>query len=194
MNPTELNPCKDWGTGAAAKLAQRLSDLDGLVTDKSVELIVSGQMGGGDCDGLTQVFTRLYELQAKGRAVGWGVTVYPYYYGQDTSAAALLGDVDAAITGLTGHAPSGRAALPLRVLETGWPSACSATATPQNQCAFVQTAMHFTTSKGSGAKLYVFELQDFTNGWTECEKHFGLYDAADQNKCANCAGCVNPLL
>jgi hypothetical protein len=194
MNPTELNPCKDWATGAAAKLAQRLSDLDALVTDKSVELIVAGQMGGGDCDGLTQVFARLYDLQAQGRAVGWGVTVYPYYYGQDTSAAALSGDIDAAITGLSGHAPSGRAALPLRVLETGWPSACSARATPQNQCAFVETAMHSTTSKGAGAKLYVFELQDFTNGWTECEKHFGLFDAADQNKCASCAGCVNPLL
>ncbi len=45
----------------------------------------------------------------------------------------------------------------------------------------------------AGAKLCVFELQDFTNGWTECEKHFGLYDASGQNKCTSCAGCVNPL-
>jgi hypothetical protein len=37
----------------------------------------------------------------------------------------------------------------------------------KSRAAFVETAMHNVTTKGSGAKLYVFELQDFTNGWTE---------------------------
>ena len=191
--PTELDPCNDWGDGAEVALAQRLVDLDAMISDKAVELVVAGQIGSGACPGLVQIFETLYALQAGGRAVAWGVTVYPYYYGQDTSVETLAGDVDSTIVGLSAFAGDGRDVLPLRVLETGWPSACSETATQENQCAAVSSIFQLSTERGSGVKLYTFELQDYADGWTECEKHFGLFDVAGNDKCAACVSCAQPL-
>ena len=95
--------------------------------------------------------------------------------------------------------------LPLRVLETGWPSACIPLAVPsaadrqqrdchqENQCAAVSSIFQLSTERGSGVKLYTFELQDYADGWTECEKHFGLFDVAGNDKCAACVSCAQPL-
>ena len=55
LNPTELDPCNDWGDGAEVALAQRLVDLDAMISDK-VELVVAGQIGGDACPGLVQIF------------------------------------------------------------------------------------------------------------------------------------------
>jgi hypothetical protein len=193
LNPTELDPCNDWGDGAEVGLEARLRELDQKVLDKSVELVVAGQMGGAACPRLVTIFETLYELWAGGRAVAWGTTVYPYYYGQDASVETLAGDVDQTISGLSAFAGDGRPVLPLRVLETGWPSACSERATQQNQCAALQSVFDLPTQRGSGVKLYAFELQDYADGWSECEKHFGLFDVLGNDKCDACVDCVQPL-
>jgi len=181
MNPSELNPCNDWLTGYANQFEQRIRQLDQLVTDKSVEILVAGQLGTPGCSDLTQIVNTLYDLQSTGRNVAWAVTVYPYYYGtQDPSLATLTGDINGVLNNLSLLAPAGKQRLPLRVIESGWPSECSAKATLTNHCTFAQSAFNYSSPD---AKIYYFELQDFSNGWSECEKHFGLYDAAGNLKC-----------
>jgi hypothetical protein len=181
MNPSELNPCNDWLTGYANQFEQRIRQIDQLVTDKSVEIVVAGQLGTPGCSDLTQIVNTLYDLQSNGRHVAWAVTVYPYYYGmQDPSLATLTGDINGVLNNLSQLAPAGKQRLPLRVIESGWPSECSTKATLVNHCTFAQSAF---TYNSPDAKIYYFELQDFSNGWSECEKHFGLYDAAGNLKC-----------
>ena len=86
-----------------------------------------------------------------------------------------------------GRAPVSRS--PSRRLPTG----NSETATQENQCAAVSSIFQLSTERGSGLKLYTFELQDYADGWTECEKHFGLFDVAGNDKCAACVSCAQPL-
>lgn len=183
MNPSELNPCQDWLTGYANDFEQRIRQIDGLITDKSVEIVIAGQLANGtSCSDLTQIVNTLYDLQSKGRRVAWAVTVYPYYYGtQDATLATLTGDINGVLTSLTALAPKGKSRLPLRVIETGWPSQCSSKATAANHCTFAKSAFDYSMAD---VKLYYFELQDFPDGWSECEKHFGLYDAQGKIKCS----------
>jgi Secretion system C-terminal sorting domain len=183
VNPSELNPCNDWLTGYANAFEQRIRQIDQLVTDKSVEIVIAGQLGTPGCSDLTQIVTTLYDLQSTGRKVAWAVTVYPYYYGtQDASLATLTSDVNEVLVNLTQLAPAGKTRLPLRVIETGWPSECSSKATPANHCTFASSAFDY---QATDVKLYYFELQDFADGWSACEKHFGLYDVSGQIKCEN---------
>ncbi|HEY8401347.1 MAG TPA: T9SS type A sorting domain-containing protein [Cytophagaceae bacterium] len=185
MNPSELNPCNDWLTGYADEFDERIRMIDQLVTDKTVEIVVAGQMGTPGCDDLTLIINTLYELQNNGRSVAWAVTDYPFYYGnQDASIETLSGNIENILNNLAVHAPQGKAVLPLRIIETGWASGttgvCSSKATQENQCTFANTA--FTYSR-EGVKLYYFMLQDFADGWSDCEKHFGLYDVDGNAKC-----------
>ncbi len=181
MNPSELNPCQDWLTGYGQEFEQRIRQVDQLVTDKSVEIVIAGQLGTPGCADLTRIVNTLYDLQSTGRKVAWAVTVYPYYYGtQDASLQTLTSDINEVLVNLAKLAPAGKATLPLRVIETGWPDQCSIKATAANHCTFAQSAFDYSKE---GVKLYYFELQDFPDGWSECEKHFGLYNAQGIIKC-----------
>lgn len=188
LNPSELNPCNDWLTGYAAEFEQRIRQMDALVTDKSVEIVVAGQMGTPGCVDLTRIIMTLYNLQEKGRNVGWGMTVYPFFYGnQDASIQTLTADLTQFQTDLNTHTPVGNSVLPLRAIESGWSENCSnhlneetrLKANRKNLCDFATSVFSYHQS---GIKIYHFELQDFSDGWTECEKHFGLFDSNGNKK------------
>ena len=183
MNPSELNPCNDWLTGYADEFERRIRLIDSLVTDKSVEILVAGQMGSPGCSDLTQIMNTLYDLQENGRNVGWGMTVYPYFYGDlDASFTTLSNVLDQFVSDLDIHTPPGKETLPFRAIESGWPSECSPKATLKNHCEFAESVFDYHRE---GVKIYYFELQDFPDGWSECEKHFGLYDKDGNIKCDN---------
>lgn len=191
FNPSELNPCNDWLTGYAEEFEQRIRQIDALIIDKSVEILVAGQMGTPGCADLTRIITTLYDLQETGRNVGWGMTVYPFFYGtQDASIQTLTADITQFQADLNVHTPPGKSVLPLRAIESGWSENCSNhsdavirdKANRENLCSFAASVFDYHQD---GVKIYHFELQDFPDGWTECEKHFGLYDKDGIKKCSD---------
>lgn len=199
FNPSELNPCNDWLTGYAEEFEQRIRQIDALVTDKSVEILVAGQMGTPGCADLTRIINTLYDLQDNGRNVGWGMTVYPFFYGtQDASIETLSADLLQFQSDLNVYTPSGKSVLPLRAIESGWSENCSNhsdqvirdKANRENLCEFASSVFDYNQA---GIKIYHFELQDFPDGWTECEKHFGLYDENGFKKCSEVITAINEV-